>query len=185
MTTDNSSVIHIYADGAASPNPGKGGYGVVIIKDGQRQELSCGYRHTTNNRMEILGAIAGLKHLNGSKSKVILYSDSQYLVNSFNSGHAEKWRNKGWMFTRNKPVKNPDLWNELLNLAEPHEVKMVWVKGHQSNVENTRCDELAVMARQAVNLAIDEGYENPLVPDILVIPEKPEPTEPTFFDLFR
>jgi len=129
-----------------------------------------------------MGAIVGLKHLNGRKSKVILYSDSQYLVDMFNGGHAVKWRKKGWMFTRTKPVKNPDLWNELLNLAESHEVKMVWVRGHGSNNENARCDEMAVEARLKDDLPTDEGYVNPVpvsVPD--TVPVMPGAEEPDLF----
>ena len=157
--------VDIYTDGAASPNPGRGGYGVVMFRDGERCELSGGFRHTTNNRMEIMGAIIGLRALPGSGAKVTLYSDSKYVVDMFNGGHAAKWRRERW--TRNKgkePAKNPDLWNDLLNLAARHEVEMVWVRGHASNVENSRCDELAVMARQAGDLPADAGYENPAIP---------------------
>jgi len=178
MTTDTNIPIevvevHIYADGACSGNPGAGGYGVVILINGQRQELSGGFRYTTNNRMEILGAIVGLKALNGlnglhgQKRKVTIYSDSQYLVDMFNGGHAVKWRKDGW--TRNKgkdQVKNPDLWNELLTVSANHEVKMVWVKGHASNPHNSRCDELAVEARMRKDLPSDEGYINPQIPDV-------------------
>ena len=141
--------ITIYADGAASPNPGRGGYGVILIRDGQRRELSGGVRKTTNNRMEILGAIMGLRELNGQKAKVTIYSDSKYVVDMFNGGYAEKWRRANW--TRNKgkdAALNPDLWNELLNLAALHDVKFVWVRGHGSNLDNARCDELAVAERQ-------------------------------------
>ena len=153
--------VTIYADGAASPNPGTGGYGVIVIKAGQRRELSGGVRKTTNNRMEILGAIIGLRDLNGQRSKVTIYSDSRYVVDMFNGGHAAQWRQHQW--TRNKgkdPALNPDLWNELLNLAAQHEVQFVWVRGHGSNLDNARCDELAVAARQAQNLPADAGYEN-------------------------
>ena len=130
-----------------------------------------------------MGAIVGLKHLNGRKSKVILYSDSQYLVDMFNGGHAVKWRKDGW--TRNKgkePAKNPDLWHELLNLAEPHDVKMVWVRGHGSNNENARCDELAVEARLKDDLPTDEGYVNPVpVSDTVPVPVVPGAEEPDLF----
>lgn len=154
--------IHIYADGAASPNPGAGGYGVVVIRDGGRRELSGGFRRTTNNRMELLGAIVGLRELGPRPGKAALYSDSKYLVDMINGGYAAKWRLAGW--TRNKgkdPAVNPDLWEELLTLAARHEVAFVWVKGHHENLENARCDELAVLARQGKDLPADAGYENP------------------------
>ena len=163
--------VTIYADGAASPNPGRGGYGVVILHQGNRHELSGGFRATTNNRMELMGAIAGLRALQslplpgGCKAKVTLYSDAKYLVDMFNGGHAAKWRQNGW--TRNKgkdKACNHDQWHELLTLAERHDVNMVWVKGHSSNLENAHCDELAVAARQREDLPPDEGYENPSPP---------------------
>ncbi|MCX7009401.1 MAG: ribonuclease HI [Kiritimatiellaeota bacterium] len=159
--------VTIYADGAASPNPGCGGYGVIILlREGQRRELSGGFSKTTNNRMEILGAIIGLRELKGQPCKVTIYSDSKYVVDMFNGGYAEKWRRAHW--TRNKgkdAALNPDLWNELLNLAAQHEVKFIWVRGHGSNQDNTRCDELAVAARCRQNLPMDVGYEKPLLPD--------------------
>jgi ribonuclease HI len=162
MDSTNRGDIHIYADGAASPNPGAGGYGVVVIRSGERREFSGGFRRTTNNRMELLGAIIGLRAAGPTPCKVTLYSDSKYLVDMINGGYASKWRQQGW--TRNKgkdPAVNPDLWDELLNLAARHEVTFEWVKGHQDNLENARCDELAVLARQAKDLPADAGYENP------------------------
>ncbi len=178
-----SSEVVIYADGAASPNPGRGGYGVVVFHNGCRHEISGGFRSTTNNRMELMGAIAGLRSLStlpltaSEKVTVTLYSDAKYLVDMFNGGHAAKWRQNGW--TRNKgkdKACNPDQWHELLNLAEPHDVRMVWVKGHASNAENTYCDELAVAARQKDDLPVDEGYENPRTPS------HPEPRQQSLFD---
>lgn len=163
-STSPANEVLIYADGAASPNPGAGGYGVVLIRDGQRRELSGGVRRTTNNRMEILGAIVGLRALNGETCKVTLYSDSKYVVDMFNGGYAAQWRQNGW--TRNKgkdPALNPDLWGELLDLASRHETRFVWVRGHASNQENSRCDELAVAARQARDLPPDEGFERAAV----------------------
>jgi ribonuclease HI len=164
--------VTIYADGAASPNPGSGGYGVVVIRNGERRELSGGFRRTTNNRMEILGAIAGLRSLGNPlprEVKVTLYSDSKYLVDMFTGGYAAKWRQQAW--TRNKgkdAALNPDLWNDLLNLAEGRDVKLVWVRGHQETGENVRCDELAVLARQAANLPADEGFEKPGIPAVAI-----------------
>jgi ribonuclease HI len=172
-----SDEITIYADGAASPNPGLGGYGVVLLCDGQRRELSGGFRRTTNNRMEILGAIVGLRALNGTRSRVTIYSDSKYVVDMFNGGYAEKWRQNGWWRNKGKdPALNPDLWGELLDLAARHEVRFVWVRGHADNLENARCDELAVAARQVEDLPPDPGYETPAAP---------EPPQPNFFDLLN
>jgi len=170
--------VTIYADGAASPNPGAGGYGVVLLRNGLRQELSGGVRHTTNNRMEILGTIVGLRALNGVKCKVTIYSDSKYVVDMFKGGYAEQWRKNGW--TRNKgkdPALNPDLWGELLDLSARHDVQFIWVRGHASNKENTRCDELAVAARQGTDLPSDAGYETP------VTQSPPELRQADLFDL--
>lgn len=154
--------VAIYADGAASPNPGSGGYGVVLIRNGQREELSGGFSKTTNNRMEILGAIVGLRALKGEKSKVTIHSDSRYVVDMFNGGHADGWRRNGWRRNNGKdPALNPDLWNELLDLSARHEMRFVWVRGHAGSHENARCDELAVAARQGRNLPADGGYESP------------------------
>lgn len=155
--------IEIYTDGAASPNPGPGGYGAVLLCDGQRQELSGGFRKTTNNRMELFSVITGLRALGDRKCGVTVYSDSRYVVDMFNGGYAAQWRKNGW--TRNKgkdPALNPDLWDELLNLSADRDVKFVWVRGHADNAENARCDELAVAARQVSGLPGDEGYENPV-----------------------
>jgi ribonuclease HI len=162
---DLSTEIVMFTDGAASPNPGPGGYGVILIHKGQRRELSGGFRRTTNNRMEILAAIIGLRQMQGTRDRVTIYSDSRYVVDMFNGGHAARWRKDHW--TRNKgrdAALNPDLWDELLNLAARREVKFVWVRGHTDNKENACCDELAVKARQAAGLPPDEGYENPTMP---------------------
>jgi ribonuclease HI len=157
--------VTLYADGAAAPNPGRGGYGVVLLHAGQRREFSGGFRKTTNNRMEIMGVLIGLRALNGQKSKVTVVSDSKYVVDMFTGGYAEQWRRARW--TRNKgkdAARNPDLWNELLNLAAQHEVSFRWVRGHGSNLDNARCDELAVAARGGRDLPADAGYEQPFVP---------------------
>ena len=169
--------VTIYADGAASPNPGAGGYGVVLIRHGQRQELSGGFKHTTNNRMEILGTIVGLRSLNGERCTVTIYSDSKYVVDMFKGGYVEQWRRHGWRRNKGKdPALNPDLWGELLNLAAQHEVRFVWVRGHADSQENARCDELAVAARQGRDLPPDEGYEHPFTPPSLEMRQ---------FDLFN
>ena len=163
MSTASHEII-VYADGAASPNPGPGGYGVVLIRHGQRQELSGGFRRTTNNRMEILGAIVGLRALDGESSGVTIHSDSEYLVKMINGGYAEQWRRNGWRRNKGKdPALNPDLWRELLDLSVLHQARFVWVRGHADSKENVRCDELAVAARKGKDLPPDEGYENPPV----------------------
>lgn len=134
--------VEIYTDGACSGNPGAGGYGAVLLCGGARKELSAGYRLTTNNRMELLGVIRALEALK-ERCVVTLYSDSKYVVQAVEEGWARRWRANGWMRTKKDKALNPDLWEALLGLLEKHEVKFVWVKGHASNKENNRCDELA------------------------------------------
>ena len=142
---DTLKEVTIYTDGACSGNPGPGGYGVVMIYKDQRKELAAGFQNTTNNRMELLGAIAGLEHLKESCS-VTLYTDSQYLVNAVEKGWAKKWRANGWMRNKKEPALNSDLWERILQLLDHHRVKFIWVKGHAGNPENERCDRLAVEA---------------------------------------
>jgi ribonuclease HI len=150
--SDLKEVI-IYTDGASLGNPGPGGYGVVLLHGKHRKELSAGFRLTTNNRMELMGVIAGLQALK-TKCKATIYSDSKYVVESITEGWAKNWRAKGW-----KKAKNPDLWKILLELCEQHEVKFKWVKGHAGNTENERCDFLSVQAAQQEDLPADLGYE--------------------------
>jgi len=149
--------VTIYTDGACLGNPGPGGYGAVLIYKGHRKELSRGYRQTTNNRMELMAAIAGLEALK-EKCQVTLYSDSEYLVKAMSKGWVQKWRANGWRRNKRKKVLNPDLWEKLLKLCQQHQVEFRWVKGHAKTSENTRCDELAVQAARQPNLAMDDGY---------------------------
>ena len=149
--------MSIYTDGGAKPNPGKGGYGVVLKCRQKRKELSGGYRKTTNNRMEITAAIRGLEALK-KPATVILYTDSRYLVNAMNKGWARRWRRNNWMRTREEPALNADLWARLLKLCDQHNVTFQWVKAHDSCKENNRCDALASKARRQKNLAIDKGF---------------------------
>lgn len=144
--------VTIFTDGACRGNPGPGGYGVILQytrEDGQmfRKELSAGFRLTTNNRMEILAAVAGLSALK-TPCRITLYSDSQYLVNAMNQGWVKKWQSNGWYRDAKKKekAKNEDLWKALTAAAKPHEVTFRWVKGHAENPDNNRCDELAVAA---------------------------------------
>jgi ribonuclease HI len=151
--------VEIYTDGGCKPNPGPGGYGVVLVHLKKRMEIGGGFRLTTNNRMEIYAAIKGLESLNKS-CRVTLYSDSQYLVKAMMAGWAARWKKKNWWRTRTERALNTDLWQRLLDLCERHEVKFVWVRGHAGNKENERCDQLSCEARRGPNLPADEGYEN-------------------------
>ncbi|ACB53738.1 ribonuclease H [Crocosphaera subtropica ATCC 51142] len=150
--------VQIYTDGACSGNPGKGGYGIILVHNEHRKELSGGYRLTTNNRMEMMAAIIGLEALK-MPCDVTLYTDSRYLVDAITKGWAKKWQGNGWKRNKKETAKNPDLWQKLLDLCEEHEVEFVWVKGHAGHPENEQCDRLAVTAAQQSELAIDEVYE--------------------------
>ncbi len=141
----NKKHVVIYTDGACSGNPGPGGFGIILQYGEYRKELSQGFPSTTNNRMELLAVITALEALN-TACKVDLYSDSKYVIDAIQKGWAVKWRSKNWMRTPKEPAKNPDLWERLLNLLEVHEVAFHWVKGHATNENNNRCDELAVAA---------------------------------------
>ncbi|MBK9792466.1 MAG: ribonuclease HI [Sphingobacteriales bacterium] len=148
-------MVEIYTDGAARGNPGPGGYGVVLLANGHRKELAKGFRLTTNNRMELMAVIAGLEALKKQDLKITIYSDSKYVVESVE---------KGWVFQWNmKPdfakKKNRDLWKKFLKLYEYQNISFVWVKGHSTNKENNRCDELATAAADGFELHIDEFYE--------------------------
>ena len=149
----NQEVI-IYTDGACSGNPGPGGYGVVMLSGRHRRELSEGFLLTTNNRMELLAAIKGLEALKYDGLTVKLYTDSQYIVNAVN---------KGWLFTweqkRFAKKKNQDLWLRFLDVYRKHRVTLIWIKGHNNNPENERCDLLAVAASKGPGLKEDEGYK--------------------------
>jgi ribonuclease HI len=159
MVQEQIPEIVIYTDGACIGNPGRGGYGVVLLSGEHRQELSGGYSLTTNNRMEIIAAIKGLQSLKKTSS-VTLYSDSQYLVNAMMQGWAKKWQQQNWMRNKKDIVKNPDLWNQMLELCNFHQVDFIWVRGHSGNRENERCDRLAVLAASGRVLDLDLGYVN-------------------------
>ncbi len=138
--------LEIYTDGACSGNPGPGGWGSILRYDGKEKELSGGEPHTTNNRMELMAIIRALEALK-EPCQVTLYSDSRYAVDGITKGWAKGWRAKNWVKSDKTPAKNPDLWEMLLQLCDKHNVTFVWVKGHESNAYNNRCDELAVAAR--------------------------------------
>lgn len=137
--------VEIYTDGACRGNPGPGGCGVILRYHGKEKEISEGYGTTTNNRMELLGVILGLSALQ-EKCKVDLYSDSKYVLDSLSKGWAKKWKANNWIKSDKKPALNSDLWEQLLNLIDKHDVTFHWVKGHDGHPENERCDKLAVDA---------------------------------------
>lgn len=138
--------IEMFSDGACSGNPGPGGYGVILRYAGKEKELSGGEAMTTNNRMELLGVIEGLSALK-EPCKVLLTTDSRYVVDSVTKGWVFGWKKKGWIKSDKKPALNVDLWERLLPLLEKHEVTFNWVKGHAGHPENERCDRLAVGQR--------------------------------------
>ena len=135
--------VTLYTDGACSGNPGPGGWGAILEYMGHKREMSGGEWETTNNRMELTAVIEGLKALNQS-CIVELYSDSKYVIDGLEKGWARGWRAKGWIKSDKKPALNPDLWGELLDLTEKHQMRYHWVKGHADNPMNNRCDEMAV-----------------------------------------
>jgi len=150
--------VTIHTDGGALGNPGPGGYGVILSYKQYHQELSGGFRYTTNNRMEILAAIVGLRALK-TRCAVILYSDSQYLVNAMTQGWAKRWQANGWMRNKKEQALNSDLWEELLQLCEQHTVTFRWIKGHAGDPNNERCDWLVKEAARRENLPPDTNYE--------------------------
>ena len=157
-TSPKDGEVTIYTDGGARYNPGPGGYGVVQLYRGARKELSGGYRHTTNNRMELMGCIVALRDLEHRDRPVTLYSDSSYVVNGISKGWAKNWRKRGWLKSDKQPAINPDLWGELLDLVEGLAITFKWVKGHAGHPMNERCDELAVAAARQQGLPVDSGY---------------------------
>lgn len=150
--------VRIYSDGACLGNPGRGGYGTLLLFGDHRKELSQGYRRTTNNRMELLGAIAGLEALT-RPCQVALWSDSQYLVHAMTKGWLDGWQRRGWRTAQRDPVKNQDLWQRLLGAIDAHRIEWHWVRGHTGHPENERCDELAVAAANGADLLDDVGYD--------------------------
>ena len=152
---EKMSTITLYTDGAARGNPGPGGYGAILMFGSHHKELSKGFRHTTNNRMELWAIIAGLEAITKKDIPVTIYSDSQYVVNAINKG----WLNT-WMKTNFKGgKKNADLWKKYHAIAKNFAITINWVKGHADNPFNNRCDELATATADGKNLGIDTGYE--------------------------
>ena len=153
MPATEKPAIYLYTDGAASGNPGPGGYGVVLKCGDLSKELSGGFALTTNNRMELLAVIKGLEAIRWENAVVEVWSDSSYVVKSVNEGWLDNWVLKDF-----KKVKNPDLWRRFLELYRRHRITFHWLKGHAGHPENERCDRLAVAAYQASDLPQDEGY---------------------------
>lgn len=146
--------VTIYTDGGASGNPGPGGYGTLLMYGQHRKEISEGFRHTTNNRMELLAVIIGLEALKREGLEVEVYSDSKYVVDAVSKGWVFNWEKKNY-----KGKKNPDLWQRFLRIYRKHKVTFHWVKGHAGHPLNERVDQLAVEAYQTGSLLIDAGYE--------------------------
>ena len=155
-------LVELFSDGSSRGNPGPGGYGCVLRAVDARgnvheRELSGGYRLTTNNRMELMGVIAGLEALR-YPCTVRVITDSQYVVRAFTDGWVEGWLSRGWKTAGRQPVKNVDLWQRLLRAKEPHTVTFEWVRGHAGHPENERCDSLATAAADGEDLLIDTGF---------------------------
>lgn len=146
-------IIEIYTDGSSRGNPGPGGYGTILKAGKYYKEVSQGYKLTTNNRMELLAVIVGLEMLKIPNSRVLVTSDSKYVVDSVDKGWVFGWEKKQF-----KGKKNPDLWQRFLKIYRQHRVKFKWVKGHNDHPMNERCDTLAVEAAQSGNLLEDEGF---------------------------
>jgi len=157
MDDKDKPLVCLYSDGGAEPNPGPGGFGVILEYKGHKKELSKGYQLTTNNRMELLGVIFGLENLK-KPSNVEVYSDSKYLVNAVNEGWVVKWQENNWFRNKKERAVNIDLWKRLLVLMETHTVNFNWVKGHNGHLQNERCDELAGIALKGQELIEDVEY---------------------------
>ena len=160
--------VTIYTDGSSRGNPGPGGYGAVLLCPPYRKEISCGYRLTTNNRMELLAVIAALEALRRPCS-VTVYSDSQYVVNAVQKGWLESWMRKNFA-----GKKNADLWRRYAEAAKTHRVKMVWIKGHADTPEHERCDRMAVAAAEGKCLETDAGYETEMQTALMPGSHNPE-----------
>lgn len=155
--TEQSSEIVLYTDGACLGNPGPGGWAAVIINDKTR-EISGGFAKTTNNRMEINALIQALKNI-PENSNVTAYTDSKYLHDALDKGWLKKWQKNGWKTASKSPVKNKDLWEELISLLNKHNLNLKWVPGHSGQNENERCDHLAKKQAERSDLPVDKGYE--------------------------
>ncbi|MBI9056997.1 MAG: ribonuclease HI [Labilibaculum sp.] len=164
---DTTPKINLYSDGGSDPNPGKGGFGVILSWGNFKKEFSEGYILTTNNRMELSGVIFGLEKLK-KDSDVTVFTDSRYVIDGIEKGWAKRWQENNWYRNKKEKAINPDLWEKLLKLTDIHKVKFQWIKGHNGHPENERCDSLATLAMNKNNLIEDSGYiETPLNPKTL------------------
>ena len=145
--------VTIYTDGASRGNPGPGGYGIVMMAGSHKKEMSQGFVKTTNNRMELMSVIVALETLKGTGHEVVIYSDSKYVVDAVEKKWVFGWEKKGF-----KGKKNPDLWRRFLRVYPKHKVRFQWVRGHDGNMYNERCDELAVEAALGGDLKVDAGF---------------------------
>lgn len=151
--------VIIHTDGACKGNPGPGAYAAVLVSGTHRKELAAGFRLTTNNRMELRAAIAALEILS-QPCEVDLHSDSKYLVQAITHQWLAGWQRRNWLTSDKKPVKNRDLWQRLLHVMAPHQIRWLWVKGHAGHAENERCDLLANLAVTTPGLLEDAGFED-------------------------
>ncbi|MBS1724789.1 MAG: ribonuclease HI [Armatimonadetes bacterium] len=158
MPTETLKEVTVYTDGACQGNPGRGGFCAVLQFGDKRREIVKGYRLTTNNRMEMRAAIAGLEALR-YPCRVTIWTDSKYLADGIEQGWAKRWRSKGWVVKSGERAANVDLWAQLLALCETHEVRFRWLKGHAGHEENELCDRLSVEAAAGEHLEVDEAYE--------------------------
>lgn len=149
----NRATIQIYTDGACSGNPGPGGFATILRCGDYEKEISAGYAVTTNNRMELLAVITGLEAIRWEHAQVTIWSDSSYVVDAVEKGWVFSWEQKGF-----KKKANPDLWTRFLSAYRRHDVRFVWIRGHNGHPENERCDRLAVAASQGKDLLEDTGY---------------------------
>jgi len=147
-------MITIYTDGSSRGNPGRGGYGAILMYNEHKKEISGGFRRTTNNRMELMGVIQALKCLKHKEIPITIYSDSKYVIDTVQKGWLDTWVKKNFL-----DKKNPDLWKEYYALSRGLNIKFVWVKGHASNTLNNRCDVLATTAADGKDLLVDDFYE--------------------------
>lgn len=150
--------IVVYTDGGARGNPGPGGYGAVLVFGKHAKELNGAFKHTTNNRMELMAAISALEALTEA-CQVQLHSDSKYVIDALTKGWLKGWKKRGWKKADKSPVLNQDLWQRLETAASPHQMDWRWVKGHAGNPLNERCDELVHEAIDAGDLQVDAGFK--------------------------
>ncbi len=158
----NKPKVKIYTDGACANNPGKGGYGIVLLYEDashkiHQKNISKGFEYTTNNRMELMAVIDALAYLK-TPCEIQLYSDSKYVTDAVNKNWIAGWQQKNWKLNTSNPVKNIDLWKKFLDAIKPHDIEFIWVKGHNENEFNELCDKMAVEARSNNDLCKDTGF---------------------------